>query len=174
MGAIGSIIAATLKRTLMYSDGLYKDIKPGDAARLARPGGQVVVSNHPSFVLGHLCLYPSRCLELIGHAEHARYVYPGYEELFKPGVECKDDAAGSVYPAYAELTQRYKGAHGVLLEALPAVADEVFARPNPNEANRERFPTVGALVSFLATGHMMMHLGQVSAWRRMMGMPAAG
>ncbi|MBA4028572.1 MAG: hypothetical protein C0475_05475 [Planctomyces sp.] len=174
MGAIGSIIATTLKRTLGYSDGLYKDIKAGDAARFARPGGQLVVSNHPSFVLGHLCLYPSRCLELTGHPGHASYVYPGFDELFKPGVECKDDASGAVYPAYAELLQRYKSAHGALLEALPAVADEVMGRPNPNEANRERFPTVGALVSFLATGHMMMHLGQVSAWRRMMGMPAAG
>ena len=35
------------------------------------------------------------------------------------------------------------------------------------------FPTVGAAINFYLTGHVMMHAGQISAWRRCMGMPAA-
>jgi len=35
------------------------------------------------------------------------------------------------------------------------------------------FPTLGSLQSFYCGGHIMMHLGQVSAWRRMMDLGAA-
>jgi hypothetical protein len=31
-------------------------------------------------------------------------------------------------------------------------------------------PTVGAAVNFMLGGHLQMHLGQVSAWRRAMGL----
>jgi hypothetical protein len=32
---------------------------------------------------------------------------------------------------------------------------------------------VGALVSFYLGGHVMNHVGQLSAWRRAMGLPSA-
>jgi hypothetical protein len=35
------------------------------------------------------------------------------------------------------------------------------------------FPTVGAMLAFYMDGHVLMHMGQVSAWRRMQGMPPA-
>jgi hypothetical protein len=37
----------------------------------------------------------------------------------------------------------------------------------------ELFPTLGSLYNFYVGGHMMMHLGQISTWRRMMGLGAA-
>ena len=36
-----------------------------------------------------------------------------------------------------------------------------------------RFPTKGAALGFYVGGHFMMHMGQLSAWRRAMGMGAA-
>jgi hypothetical protein len=37
----------------------------------------------------------------------------------------------------------------------------------------ERFPTLGSVHAFYCGGHIMMHLGQMSAWRRMMGLGSA-
>jgi hypothetical protein len=38
---------------------------------------------------------------------------------------------------------------------------------------RELFPTIGSVQAFYCGGHMMMHLGQMSAWRRMEGLGTA-
>jgi hypothetical protein len=35
------------------------------------------------------------------------------------------------------------------------------------------FPTIGGAVNFLLVGHVQMHLGQVSTWRRVMGLGSA-
>ena len=35
------------------------------------------------------------------------------------------------------------------------------------------FPLLGGRVLFMCNNHLMMHLGQISAWRRCMGLPAA-
>ena len=52
--------------------------------------------------------------------------------------------------------------------------DETFLKPNPNEGRmKELFPTIGAAVTFYLGGHVQMHLGQISAWRRAMGLTAA-
>jgi hypothetical protein len=37
---------------------------------------------------------------------------------------------------------------------------------------KDELPTVADLATFLLTGHMGVHLGQLSAWRRMIGLPA--
>jgi hypothetical protein len=39
--------------------------------------------------------------------------------------------------------------------------------------SREMFPTLGAVVAFYLGGHVMNHLGQLSAWRRCLGLPPA-
>ena len=58
--------------------------------------------------------------------------------------------------------------------ALRSTPDETFDRPNPAEGRmRELFPTIGSVQTFYCGGHMMMHLGQLSAWRRMLGLSAA-
>jgi hypothetical protein len=38
---------------------------------------------------------------------------------------------------------------------------------------KELFPTVGAAVNFLVVGHTQSHLGQISVWRRLMGLGSA-
>ncbi|MEY4102879.1 MAG: hypothetical protein RL461_81, partial [Planctomycetota bacterium] len=38
---------------------------------------------------------------------------------------------------------------------------------------KERFPVLGQAVLFLCNNHQMMHLGQISAWRRVMGLGSA-
>jgi hypothetical protein len=44
---------------------------------------------------------------------------------------------------------------------------------HPDEKARVNWPCIGAAFNFLLSGHVMVHMGQVSAWRRCMGLPAA-
>ena len=69
---------------------------------------------------------------------------------------------------------RFLAGHRAVLEALRAVDDEVLGRQNPGEGRlRDMCPTIGAAVNFLMCAHTMVHLGQVSAWRRAVGLPPA-
>ncbi|MEO0630202.1 MAG: hypothetical protein AAFY46_05680, partial [Planctomycetota bacterium] len=53
------------------------------------------------------------------------------------------------------------------------VDDAALAAPTPVERYRQRFPTVMCAVDFLITSHQMLHLGQLSAWRRIKGLGSA-
>ena len=63
--------------------------------------------------------------------------------------------------------ERYK----LVAATLPSVSDETFLQANPMGGRMsEMFPTMGSAVMFMCGSHMQMHLGQISAWRRVMGM----
>ncbi len=174
MGAIGSAIAAPAKLVMLYADRLLADLKAADFGRFARPGGQVVQSNHPAFVLGHLCLYPPRVLTSLGLAVGATACPSTYDALFKPGAECVDDPAATIYPPMSELRSRFNDGYSVAMAAVAAATDDALVGPNPTEGRmRELFPTMGGMLNFYLSGHPMSHLGQISAWRRAIGLPPA-
>lgn len=172
--SIGPILAASGKLGLLYAEKLLVGVAREKFARLARVGGQTVQSNHPAFVFGHLCLYPPRTLQLLGKSAGETAIPPTYDTLFKSGAECRDDAAGTIYPSMDELTGRFFSAYRAAVSATESADDAVFAKPNPAEGrSRELFPTIGAAIGFSLGGHVQNHLGQISAWRRMMGMGPA-
>jgi len=168
MGVVADVIVPGGRAALGYGEMLLKGLKAGDFARM--PKG--VVTNHPAFCFGHLAIYPDRVLEMIGRGDLAR-PDARFVELFSAGKECVDDPTGTVYPPMEEIASRYRERYGVLLQAVGEVSDGVFAQKNPNERMVERFPTIGAMVAFMVCGHCMVHHGQVSAWRRMMGYGSA-
>lgn len=174
MGHIGQTIAAPGKLALLYAERLLAGVKAEQFGRLARPGGVVVQSNHPAFVLGHLCLYPPRMMQQLGQPPGPAACPAGYEALFKAGVECQDDPDGRRYPPMTELTDRFFTGYKPAISAVEAASDEQLLGPNPAEGRlRELFPTLGQAFAFYLGGHTQSHLGQISAWRRMMGLPAA-
>jgi hypothetical protein len=97
-----------------------------------------------------------------------------WEALFKAGAPCEDDVENTKYPSLTAVSAHFLKAHAAAMHALAtATSDEPLLAPFPDPARREVFPTVGAAVNFLMVGHPMVHLGQVSAWRRCMGLGAA-
>lgn len=172
---IGKQIAAAGQLTVAYGEAMLKGVQPEQFARLAiGKDGQPVQSNHAAWAMGHLTMYSSRCMDLLGLPQGVTAKPAGWEELFKNGTECKDDPSGKIYPPMGAVSKHFVEGYKAVLAALPSVPDEVFARPNPAEGRmKELLPTVGAVVSFLMTGHAMSHLGQVSAWRRFMGLGSA-
>lgn len=174
MGHIGQMLAASGNLGIINAEKLVHGIAAGSFARFARPGGVEVRSNHPAFILGHLSIYPQRVLQLLELPVSDAAPPASFEALFKNGLECVDDASGSHYPPMSEITSVFFRVHRTALAALGAAADERLTQPNPAEGRmRELFPTIGAALGFYVGGHVMLHLGQLSAWRRAMGMPAA-
>ena len=174
MARIGSIIAPGAKLGLMYAERLLAGVTPETYARFARPGGVAVKSNHAAFVLGHLSLYPVRIMQYLNVPAGATVFPPHYEALFKGGAECQDDPDGKTYPPLAELKALFFASYKAAIDAVEAAPDEPFDVPNPAEGRpRQMFPTIGAATIFYLIGHVQVHLGQFSAWRRGMGMPPA-
>lgn len=165
--AVSSILPGA-KLVLAYAQALLKDIQPEQFARLARG----VQSNHPAWVYGHLAIYPDRCLELLGRKELIR-PDERFTALFANKTPCLDDPDGKTYPAMEEITSRFFNRTDALLGAVAETTDEVLGRVITGDAMADRLPTVGSRVCFLTGAHSMSHLGQVSAWRRFMGLASA-
>lgn len=173
MPTIGPMIAASARLGLSYAERLLKDVKPEQFPRLARIGDTVIESNHPAFIYGHLSLYPARVIQQ-GGGDPAEFLpSAGFEQLFSKDAKCVDDVDGSIYPPMEEVTSALLGGYRAVAEVLEVAADEVFMQQNPNEAMRGTFPTKGAMLGFYVGGHFMLHMGQMSAWRRAMGLGPA-
>ena len=162
--SIGNCIADSLQLTVGYAEKLLSGITPQRFARFATPGGQTIVSNHPAFVLGHLGLYGSRIVEMLGGDAAAVKPPEKFVGVFNKDAKCVDDSDGSVYPAMAEVTETFFGGYRRAIEELRAADDALFQQANPlGGPMAEKFPTLGSMLAFLAGGHAMMHLGQLSA-----------
>jgi hypothetical protein len=168
----GNCIADTLELSLDYANRLLAGIGADRFARFAAVGATTVESNHPAFVLGHLGLYGPKIVSLLGGTP--ALVPERFAAVFSKDDTCVDDAAGTTYPPMAEVVEVFRHGCTEAIAALRAAPDDVLQRPTPMTGRMaELFPTVGSLAGFLAGSHMMMHLGQVSAWRRMEGLGPA-
>lgn len=173
MPNIGPMFAASGKLGVGYAQMLLAGVNDEECSRFARIGDTVIESNHPAFILGHLTLYPTRVVGQLG--EDIQTVAPpdNYEKLFSHEAKCVDDPDRKIYPPLDEITAVMMDGYGKAIKLLEATADDAFLAENPIERLRERFPTLGSALGFYVGGHMMMHLGQMSAWRRAMGLGSA-
>lgn len=137
-----------------------------------RPEG--VDCNTPAWVIGHLSIYPDRVLELIGRADMAQLKDERYETLFANGTASPDDPDGLHYPPMDEIIERFVSRSEAAIEGIAGADEAVFLAQNPAEGRfKQMCPTVGSAAGFLMCSHTMMHLGQLSTWRRCMGLGSA-
>jgi len=167
---LGNIIADSLQLSMGYAERLLQNVPAEHFARFARVGGVVVESNHPAFIYGHLSLYAPKVLWQL--SAPAPTIPEHFENLFSKNATCKDDP--DLYPPMDEITAFFFEGHRMMVGALRSTPNATFDKPNPAGGKMaERFPTLGSVQAFYCGGHIMMHLGQMSAWRRMMGYGAA-
>lgn len=125
--------------------------------------------NHPAWVLGHLAstaVFGSSMLGLdLATPE-------GWGGLF--GSKSQPTPYRSDYPAKAELLEWFVKLREGLAGAVRSADPSRFDAETPHEGLRRFVPTVGDAVVFMLTTHEAIHLGQLSAWRRAMGMPPVG
>ena len=161
---VGTIIASPAERAIGYAEVLVKDIPDDRFGHMPHP-----TMNHPAFNLGHLSLYPNRILGLIGRGDLVKEK-AGWDELFAAGCPCVEQDGR--YPSKQEIVEHFLDRSRAVTAAVAAAPAEVFERPNPVEGRmRELFPTIGIAANFMLNSHVMMHLGQISAWRRAVGLP---
>ena len=152
---------------------LLKDVQPEQFARFAKVGDTIIESNHPAFIIGHLSLYACRVIEGVGNDATAYRPTTQFDKVFSREAQCVDDVDGSIYPAMDEITAAFFDGYKAAVDSLNGAPDEVFAEANPNEPMRGKFPTKGAMFGFYVGGHVMLHVGQMSAWRRAVGLGPA-
>lgn len=172
--SLGNTIADSLELSLGYAERLSAGLTSQNFARFALPGGTTIESNHPAFVFGHLCLYGPRIVKQLGRDELVVPAPETFEKVFSKDAKCVDDPDGSIYPSMSDVVEHFKQSYGNAVTSLREVDDSVLQAANPTEGRMsELFPTIGSMHTFYVGGHMMMHLGQLSAWRRMQGLAAA-
>lgn len=171
---VGNAIADSLQHSINYAERLIVGVAPVQFARLAMPGGVAIQSNHGAFILGHLSIYGPRIVQHLsgdvnGIAPSVRFV-----EAFSKDAKCIDDPDGVRYPPMDEIVAAFFATYRAALQPLRSADDALMAQANPSGGRlTELFPTIGSMLTFYAGGHVSMHLGQMSAWRRMLGLSEA-
>lgn len=174
MSQIGQIIKVCAERTIGLGEILAKDIEATKFACQPKVDGKLINCSHPAFVYGHLSLYPARVVSLAGGDASGFTPPETWQTLFKAGAECKHDPECALYPTKDELVGSYLDWSRAGLAIISEFSDDQFAKPNPAGGTfSEAFPTVGIMSNFLFNNHAMMHLGQVSTWRRLFGLGSA-
>ena len=130
------------------------------------------LDNHPAFTLGHL---------ISGSADLARDLGAEFEmpdnwaDLFVregPGDPRKPDLDKTKYPSKHLLITELENQHNKVKQLLRDVKKNTLS-----ESLIWRFsnfmPTLGDVVTFMCINHESMHLGQLAAWRRAIGLKSA-
>jgi len=145
---------------LNYVDGLLKDIPDERMAELPAAG-----VNHPAWILGHLIYTGDAVVSMLGGAKE---LPEHWAKLFGGGSELTSNRTD--YPGKTELLDLLKSRFLAARQLLAVAPESILEAPNPRLHMRERLPTVADMVSFVLTGHFGIHLGQLSTWRRLIGL----
>lgn len=135
---------------------------------IAQPGSPAegLAVNHPAWLLAHLnCYLPVAAGLLDGKT-------PEDPKNHRYGMNSAPVADAAEYPDKAELLAAWNAGHARIADLLQGASDAAIAREMPVERWREKFPTVGHVLGYLLIHHEGFHLGQLSAWRRVSGLPA--
>ena len=174
MGTIGNLIADAASIAGKYQKRLTTDIPDSLFGRLVVVDGKAIQSNHPAFILGHLSLYPAKAMKLLGLPLGTTLPSDRLESIFSKETSCVDDITGDIYPSKQEIVLFFESSYEVALNAIRNAPDDRLLSENPTEGPiKKNCPTLGSMLAFYMDGHVMMHLGQLSAWRRFQGLPPA-
>jgi hypothetical protein len=152
--------------SLNYSlNFLAEQVEDVDAADMAaQPAG---ITNHPSWTIGHLI----HVLQLIGTVIGIQRTLPP-EWIVRYGPGSKPVADITVYETKEDLIALLLESRIRLAEAVSELDDSPLDQPFPDPAYLDVFPTVRHALNQVLVGHTAFHIGQLSVWRKAMGLPA--
>jgi hypothetical protein len=122
--------------------------------------------NHPAWILGHLALTADGTLGKLGGQ---KALPPEWAALF--GAGSKPSASRGLYPSRDELLRAVEQSYQQLRQQAAAASSEQLSQPTTSPRMKEVLPTFTEMLAFVLSGHMGVHLGQLSCWRRMIGLP---
>ena len=172
--SLGNIIADSLELGLGYAERLLEGVTAERFCRLASTGRAPIRSNHAAFIYGHLSLYAPKIIEGLRKDVSKLQPLDHFVSLFSKDATCQDDPNLKIYPPMDEVTSFFFDAYRTAAETLREADDQIMQQSNSAEGRlAQLFPTMGSMLNFYAGGHFMMHMGQMSAWRRMIGLGPA-
>ena len=126
-------------------------------------------TNHPAWVLGHLLLVDHAFLQTITGTPLPAWLDEPWRATYGGKSEPSPDA--SKYKPKAFYIERLAAVREGIYAGLKKLTPEDLAKPHPDPARRERIPTIGHALTFYGIWHEAYHGGQLSAWRRVQGLP---
>jgi hypothetical protein len=138
----------------------------GDVADERMAEQPIAGVNHPAWVLGHLAWTADRALEMLGASA---MIPPEWVSLFGRGSTPSNRRTD--YAPKDELLRAVEQGYELLRQKAAAASPDQLSRPTTVPLAKETLPTSKELLTFLITGHMGVHLGQISSWRRIIGLP---
>jgi hypothetical protein len=146
---------------LDYLKELVANVPPADM--IAQPRG---IANHPAWVIGHLTHSCELLAEVVGVPP---WLPQGWANRFGTGsvpvanlsaCESKDQALAILDESRSRLTH-----------AVERLDNAFLDQPFPDPSYRDVFPTIRHALTQVMVGHTAMHVGQLTVWRRAMGLP---
>ena len=159
---MGDALLSTYAFNLTYAKKLAEGIPEALACR--RPPG---IPNHAAWVFGHLATSTDFAGTLLDVPPVCPETWGG---LF--GKDSVPTEQRSRYPDLEEILTKLGEGHDGVVNAYTAASADRLALP-ATVGPIKLFPQVGSLLGFLMTSHEALHLGQLSAWRRGMGLGSA-
>lgn len=124
-------------------------------------------ANTPAWLLGHLAISADYGLQLVGRPTHCS---AAWHKQFAPGS--LPSALKAPGLKKFELMDTLEAGHARVNEAAAVTTLEQMAESHGLAFLRDSLPTKGDVMAHLLTTHEACHLGQLSAWRRQMGLPS--
>ncbi|QDU71734.1 DinB superfamily protein [Mucisphaera calidilacus] len=160
---------AEFKQTLLtgwnangdYAQRLVADLKEDQWTHQPGPG-----MNHPAWVLAHLTAYLDVLEQLLTGGT------PADPKDHPFGMQSKPESDLGIYGTPEALVAAYVKGHEAVAGALENADEAAIQRAMPIERWTGRFPKVGDLLGYVMLVHEATHLGQLSAWRRVQGLPS--
>ena len=153
---------------LKYAYDLVSDVDDDQMYFTPSPG----LENHPGFTLGHLVTGSVLVADDLG----VDCSWPeGWDEFFLrkgPGDPRLPVSDAPNLPSKEVLLRELDEKHRIVEQSILALDDAKFAEPC-KWRYESYFPTEGDMLMFMCVTHEAMHLAQVAAWRRAMGLPSS-
>ena len=127
-------------------------------------------TNHAAWVLGHLLMVDHSFLKTIGGPDVPAWLDDAWRATY--GGKSEPVADRTKYMPKQFYIERLAAVREQIYARLKALTEADLAGPHPDPARRERMPTIGNAITFYGTWHEAYHSGQLSAWRRVQGLPA--
>ena len=148
-----------------YAERLVADLSEDQMILQPAPDGGASV-NHAAWILSHLNLYLPIIESIIAGRDFE-------DPKGKPfGMQSKPESDRSIYASKSELIDTFSTGHEAVATALKSASDDLFDQPIELPRWKEPFKNAGGALPYLMVLHENLHLGQLSAWRRVQGMPS--
>lgn len=121
--------------------------------------------NHPAWLLGHISVYYDVIVALL---EGKPFDNPWDAECGKNSSPVADRSA---YPSKEAILKRHNDGFAAASAAITGAPAEAWPASFDHATWGKQFDAVATAVTYLATTHQSLHLGQLSGWRRAMKLP---